>query len=114
MKTLKSNNFTRVSFLVAAIAAVYLFTAVSGVYAGQAKPIEGVEYKLDWSFEDNLKAFKGKYVRVTLSSGQQMAGTVKEVKNGMLHIEKLTGRDFFDALIMIKDISAIDTKFRGY
>ncbi len=87
--------------------------ATDYVYADDAKKQE-VEYNLNWSMEENLKMFKGKFVRITLYSGATMAGTVKEVKNGLVHLEKLSGRDYFDALIRVKKIVAFDTKFRGF
>ena len=54
-------------------------------------------------------------MRVILSSGQSLPGYVKDVKEGLLHLEKLGGgRDYHDALVRVKDISAMDTKFRGF
>lgn len=41
-----------------------------------------------------------------------MEGYVKSVSNNLLHIEKLAGRDFYDALIRIEDIISIEAKFR--
>ncbi len=90
----------------------FLFTATA-FGSEPAKEEKQAAYQLNFSFEDNLKLFTGEYVRITLSSGQHMAGFVKDVGNGLLHLEKLSDRDFFDALILIKDISAMDAKFRG-
>lgn len=83
--------------------------------AAEKKEMEKVEYKLNFSFDDNLLLFKGKYVRVILLSGQALSGYVKDVKGGLLHLEKLGGgRDFHDALIRVENISAMDAKFRGF
>ena len=83
--------------------------------AAEKKEQPKVEYKLNFSFDDNLLLFKGQPVRVILSSGQMLSGYVKDVKDGLLHLEKLGGgRDFHDALIRVKDISAMDAKFRGF
>ena len=39
-------------------------------------------------------------------------GYVKTVGDQAVHLEKLAGRDFYDGLICIDDISAIEAKFR--
>jgi len=64
------------------------------------------------SLEDNLIAFKGKNVTVTLSSGKQMTGIVKDVKNNLLHLERLSLKDFYDALIRTDHISSIEARVR--
>lgn len=89
-----------------------LFLTPGGPSA-EEKDTESVRYNLNLSFLDNLVIFKGKKVYVTLSSGSTLLGTVKEVKNGMLHLEKLSNRSYYDALILIDDISAVDAQFRG-
>jgi small nuclear ribonucleoprotein (snRNP)-like protein len=63
--------------------------------------------------EDNLKALIGKKVYVTLDSGKSFAGYVKEVGDHLMHLEKLDGKDYFDALLRIENINAIDTRFRN-
>ena len=77
-------------------------------------PIEGMSYNVDLSLTDNLKTFVGKKVSVTLASGQTFTGIVKEVGNHLVHLEKLDGKDFFDALIRLENISAIEARFREF
>ncbi len=76
--------------------------------------IQGMNYHVGASMQDNLKSLVGKKVYVTLASGKTFAGLVKEVGNHFMHLEKLGKKDFFDALIRIEDISAIDAKFRNF
>jgi hypothetical protein len=76
--------------------------------------IEGMSYNVDSSLKDNLKSLIGKKVSVTLGSGQTVTGFVKEVGNHLIHLEKLSGKDFFDALIHIKSIRAIEARFREF
>jgi hypothetical protein len=76
--------------------------------------IEGVGYNVAHSMAENLSALKGKTVYVTLASGAQIGGTVKDVNNSLLHLEKIVKKDFFDALIRVDSIVAIDTRFRKY
>jgi len=75
--------------------------------------IEGMSYNVNSSLADNLKSLVGKTVYVTLDSGKIFTGLVKEVGNNLIHLEKLEGKDFFDALIRIENISAIDARFRN-
>ena len=79
----------------------------------QVTALEGIKFDTAVSMADNLKTYAGKNVFVHLRSGKTLEGYVKSVGNGLLHLEKLGGsRDFYDALICINDISAIETKFR--
>ena len=75
--------------------------------------IEGISYNVNSSLADNLKSLIGKKVYVTLDSGKTFSGFVKEVGNHLMHLEKLGGKDHFDALLRIENISAIDTRFRN-
>jgi hypothetical protein len=74
--------------------------------------IEGISYNVNSSLADNLKSLIGKNVNIILDSGNNLSGIVKKVGNHLLHLEKLDKKEYFDALIRIEDISAIDTRFR--
>lgn len=74
--------------------------------------LEGVSYNAQASLADNLKALMGKNVQVCLASGETFTGLVKVVGTQLLHLEKLEGKEYFDALIKVEDISAISTRFR--
>ncbi len=90
------------------------FIAIPLDVAAKAKVvvIEGMHYDADASIEDNLKSLTGKSVSVTVASGKTLTGTIKSVGNHLLHLEKLGGKEFYDALIRIEDISAIEARFR--
>ena len=77
-------------------------------------PIEGMSYRVDSSLADNLKSLIGKKVTVTLDSGKILTGIVKEVGNRLVHLEKIAGKEYFDALIRIENINAIEAMFRQY
>lgn len=111
MKT-KGKGLLMSGFALAVLFGIGLFVTPGGPSAEEKDPA-AVQYNLNLSFPDNLAMFKGKKVYVTLSSGNTLLGTVKEVKNGMLHLEKLSNRSYYDALILIEDISAVDAQFRG-
>ena len=62
----------------------------------------------------NLKSFVGKKINVTLGSGKTFTGIVKTVGKKLVHLEKLEGKEYYDALIKIDDIVALDARFRRH
>ena len=109
----------KVSFGLTAVLAIILCLVISVFFQMQAQAqqkkaaaLEGVKFDTASSLADNLKTYAGKDVFVHLRSGKTIQGYVKVVGNGLLHLEKLAGKDFYDALIRIEDISAIEAKFR--
>ena len=76
--------------------------------------IEGIRYNVNSTLAKNLKSLIGKKVYVTLDSGKTFTGLVKEVGKHLVHLEKLDGKEYFDALLRIENISAIDTRFRDF
>jgi hypothetical protein len=48
-----------------------------------------------------------KRVTVRLESGENMEGFVTKVGDTLVHLSKITGRDFYDAIIRIDKISAV-------
>lgn len=106
------------SMSVAAVALLMCWVLLSFFASeAQAQPknpvaLEGAKFDTASSFDDNLKTYVGKDIIVHLESGKTLQGYVKSVQNDLLHLEKLAGRDFYDALIRIDDISVLEVKFR--
>jgi hypothetical protein len=75
-------------------------------------PVEGAQFTINASMSQNLEFFTGKRINITLDSGTVISGIVKDVGDHMLHLEKLSGKEYYDALIQIEDISAFDSRFR--
>ncbi len=76
--------------------------------------VSDVAFSVSAPLPDNLKSFAGKNVYIHLRSGKTLQGSVKSVGDHWMHLEKITGKEFFDALIRLDDISAIEAKFREY
>lgn len=74
--------------------------------------IEGMSYNVNASMEDNLRLLVGKKVFVTCVSGNTLSGIVKKVGNHLVHLEKLVGKEYFDALIRIENIISVEAQFR--
>ena len=85
---------------------------VKNAPAEEAQKSEVAQLNANITLADNLTALKGRTVTVTLTAGQSLSGTVKEVKTGLLHLEKLAGKEFYDALVVIEDISAVEVRVR--
>ena len=99
----------------ATIMAILLCSFLTGLPA-EAKTVDvkDARYNVNFSMVDNLKGFTGKKVSVYLDSGKTLVGYVKDVSSHFVHLEKLEGKEFFDALIRIEDIGAIDARFREF
>jgi hypothetical protein len=106
-----------VKVIVVAVLGIAACLAMSSGFPVEAQtkkvtPLEGVQFDTSLTMADNLKTYMGKDLTIHLRSGKSLQGYVKTVGSGLLHLEKLAGKDFYDALIRIEDISAIEAKFR--
>jgi hypothetical protein len=103
----------RLEIIIAVVLFSLLFLGLQAeAEAKSIVPIEGTNFDVSVSMKDNLKLFTGKDIFVHLRSGKTLQGYVKAVGNDFVHLEKLAGRDFYDAFIRIEDISAMEAKFR--
>jgi hypothetical protein len=104
--------FNLVAILGVAVFFVPLINLPADAQTKKITALEGVKFDTSVSMADNLKAYVGKDVIVHLRSGKTVEGYAKSVGNGLVHLEKIAGRDFYDALIRIDEVSAIEVKFR--
>ena len=61
----------------------------------------------DDTLEKLLIAQKGKRVTVKLGPNDELTGVVKAVTPNLVHLGELTGREFFDAVVDMKQIRAV-------
>lgn len=59
------------------------------------------------SIESILNAQKGELVTIKLQSGSELTGTVELVNAQVVHLTKIAGKEFFDAVASINSIEAI-------
>lgn len=90
------------------IAALFFTVTAASVFADEPKA-----FNTGASMADNLKMSAGKTVAVHLRSGEALTGIVESVGANFLHLSQLSGKAFYDALIRIEDISAVDKRVRG-
>lgn len=100
-----------------AVVAVMLFAAMYVIFpaAAQARSavaVEDAKFDTANSIKDNLTTYIGKDVVIHLRSGKTFQGYVKSIGDHLIHMEKLSSREFYDVLIRIEDITAIEAKFR--
>lgn len=98
-------------------AVVMLIAAACGFLPATAQArsvtaVEGAKYDTGISIRDNLKSCIGKDIVIHLRSGKTFQGYLKSLGDHLIHVEKLAGRDFYDALIRIEDITAVELRFR--
>ena len=55
----------------------------------------------------------GKTVELHLRSGEKMGGKVSQVTENMVHLSSLTGAEYFDAFVDVKDVSAVIVRVAG-
>jgi len=70
------------------------------------------ELKANGTMREVLAERTGKRTTLRMQSGEDIEGTVVLVGNGLVHVSKLAGKDFYDAVIQIDRISAVIVKVR--
>lgn len=70
------------------------------------------KYNIEISMANNLKTFMGKTVTIQLKSGDKTEGLIKAVNKDLLHLERITGKEYYDRLILVSDISTMTVRYR--
>src|SRR4029077_12850033 len=60
-----------------------------------------------------LQGSAGKAVELHLRSGEKIGGRVGQVTDNIVYLSHLTGEEFFDAFVDVKDISAVVIRAAG-
>ncbi|MBK6407599.1 MAG: hypothetical protein IPF66_22830 [Holophagales bacterium] len=97
------------------MAAALLVSAAAVV--GQ-QPGAGQEKKMVFEEQDTmanvLKRLEGKGVRLRLAgSGEEVIGRLQKVGKELAHLSDLSGREFFDAVVRIDQVSSVSVQVRG-
>jgi hypothetical protein len=96
----------RVLAAVALAAGSWMLAAGAAAQSPAAKPA-GVKFVVAEGLQANLARRVGEKVELVLSSGTSLTGTVKEVGTGGVHLAALEGKEYYDALVRIDQISAV-------
>ena len=60
-----------------------------------------------------LQGNTGKTVELRMHSGEKMGGKVEQVNDNLVLLSHLTGAEFFDGFVNVKDISAVVIRSAG-
>jgi len=73
------------------------------------------EFELNPSYgiREILNANVGKRVAIRTGTGEPLEGTVTKVGAHLVHISRLSGKDFYDAVVVIDRIDAVILRLRG-
>ena len=59
------------------------------------------------TIETVLTAQKGKRVTIKLKAGEDLTGIVGEVNKEVVQLRELTGKEYYDAVVVLKGIDAV-------
>ena len=60
-----------------------------------------------------LKRLVGQRVELQLESGQAIAGKVESVSENTIHLTALTGKELYEAVVVLDDVSAVVSRSPG-
>lgn len=60
-----------------------------------------------------LQANAGKTVELHLRSGEKIGGRVAQITDNVVYLSHLTGAEFYDAFVDLKDVSAVVIRAGG-
>lgn len=80
-----------------------VFVGTQGISVAQEKP----GFNPSISLKDNLASNVGKRVSLVISPGESLEGTIEKVGDHFVLVSKLSGKDYFDALVRIDDVKAV-------
>jgi hypothetical protein len=79
----------------------------------QVKHAISTDGDTDTVLAEELMKLRGGWVSITLNSGSTFSGTVQKVRSGLVHLSQIQGKEYYEALIRIEDISALGARFRS-
>ena len=90
------------------LAVAIALLASQGLVAAQDR----IELQPPAGIKEILTEFTGKRVSVTLDSGAELGGIITKVGDQLVHMSRLTGKEYFDAVIRIDKISSVTIRTR--
>jgi hypothetical protein len=85
------------------------FSTYGNLFAEEA----GVNLNAIDSVKELLKTHIGKRVSLKTDSGETLEGIIVKVGDHLVHISKLSGKDFYDGAVRIEKINAVIFKARS-
>lgn len=88
-------------------------SALRASMAALALLCAGVAWSGAPTVEAALAAQQGKRVTLRLESGEELTGVLAEVGDKAVRLAELSGKEFFDAVVRVEDISAVIYRAKG-
>jgi len=85
-----------------------VLTLMSGALAQEAK----MSIVNEDTIHSVLSKQVGKQVTLELDSGEELSGTVRTVGEHVVHVEKISGKEFFDAIVDLEEVAAVILRVR--
>jgi small nuclear ribonucleoprotein (snRNP)-like protein len=94
---------------------VALFVVVICLGFSQNLLAQEMKFELNkgYGMKEILASYEGKRVAIRLDGGEELEGVVTTVGDQLVHVAKLSKRDFYDAVIRIEKINAIIFRARN-
>jgi len=94
--------------LMMAVVIIALFSALQIAAAAEV----AADFNASISIKENLLLNVGKRVAVRITAGDAIEGTIVKVGDQSVQLAKLSGKDYYDAIVRIDRIEAIIFKAR--
>jgi hypothetical protein len=95
------------------IAAAFLMAVCLFAAGGPVNAQDKMGFNASDGVREVLTANVGKRVAVRTDAGETLEGSVSTVGTQLVRLEKLSGKDFYDALVRIDRISSLTIRVRG-
>jgi len=103
---------TRTRLGMALLAATLTFGTVAIAHAEDAAPKPGLSTA--GSLRDALgKLGEGRDIEIVLTNGKSYRGKLGTVGNDTVILTQITGKEFYDVLIVLDEIAAVELRVRG-
>ncbi len=95
---------------------IMVLACMAVLLAAGGKTVSAEEPKLEIRNSQTLKEVLlervGKRTTLKMQSGEDIDGTVTMVGEQLIHVSRLTGKDFYDAIVRLDRINAVIIKVR--
>ena len=86
---------------------------LAALLGSSARGEDKLELRKTATMREILAERVGKRATLRLQSGEDLNGTVVAVGDSLVHLTRLAGKDYFDAVVSIDRVSAVVMQMRG-
>jgi hypothetical protein len=86
---------------------IAIITLVAGLILSCIVNAEPLSITVNDTIDTILSAQKGKRVTIKLKAGDDLTGIVGEVNQEIVQLRELTGKEYYDAVVVLQGIEAV-------